>query len=86
MHARTGTGSSGVNVNLTVPLADLLKKPTNAENTNRHNATQRHTPPSPSDCDWPFWLDWTARALLAKPVLLVLGKRGIAGFQRLLAK
>lgn len=59
LHARTGTGSGGVNVNLTVSLADLLKKPTNAENTDRRNATQRKDPPSPRDSDWPFWLDWT---------------------------
>ena len=59
LHAQTGTGSGAVNVNLTIPLADLLKKPADAEHPHRHTATQRNTPPGPSDSDWPFWLDWT---------------------------
>ncbi|WP_206508976.1 HNH endonuclease signature motif containing protein, partial [Rhodococcus sp. KRD197] len=59
LHAQTGTGSGAVNVNLTIPLTDLLKKPAHAENPHRHTATQRNTPPGPSDSDWPFWLDWT---------------------------
>ncbi|MCZ4279048.1 HNH endonuclease, partial [Rhodococcoides yunnanense] len=59
LHAQTGTGSGAVNVNLTIPLADLLKKPADAEHPHRHTATRRNTPPGPSDGDWPFWLDWT---------------------------
>ena len=59
LHTRTDTGSGAVNVNLTIPLADLLKKPADAEHPHRHTATRRNTPPGPSDGDWPFWLDWT---------------------------
>lgn len=49
--ASTGPGSTtgGVNVNLTVPLADLLKNPSDARSDSRN----------PGDTDWPFWLDWT---------------------------
>ena len=64
LHTRTGTGSGGAHVNLIVSLTDLLKKPADHQNPHPHNTAQRTTPPSssdnsPSDGDWPFWLDWT---------------------------
>lgn len=59
LRAQTGKGSHGVNVNLTVSLAELLNKPADAGDTHGHKATQRNGQPSPSDSNWPFWLDWT---------------------------